>query len=128
MRPVSATEFSRMADTQEVVMHDRCKVGVLAQTADGPYRSDTFTYGDEIACGINQTPAGEASDGSEAGVTGVTCRLPLGTAVTSTSRVRVTKRCGTDTTDEDYAVEGDPHVGQTCIVVNLQRVHGARRG
>lgn len=108
-------------------MHDTCKIGVASTSTDGPYTVQSYTWGSEIACGFNPNPGGESADGAESGVNVAEIRLPHGTTVTSTSRVRITHRSGAAVTEQDWAVDGDPHVGPTGIVVALKAIHGGRR-
>ena len=122
-----ATEIAALATTQEAWMQDSCKVGTLATTQDsggGPI--ETYTYGSEIACGVN-THLGRAarrfydSDGTYL-VADIEVRLPLVTAIAFTDRVRVTKRMGTAVTNVDYELMGVPEVGVSCIVIHGRAV------
>jgi len=128
VNPLSATEISAMRSTQAASMGDACKIGVLTETVSGGHVSETYAYGSEIACGFDMAPRGESSDGAQAGVTPAVVRLPIGTAISSTSRVQITKRNGAAITPEYYSVEGDPDRGPTAIRANLVRVVGSRRG
>jgi hypothetical protein len=117
-----------MRAAQGASMGDACKIGVLSETVSGGHVSESYVYGSEIACGFDMAPRGESRDGAQAGVTPAVVRLPIGTAITSQSRVQITKRNGETITPQYYSVEGDPGRGPTAIRANLVRVVGSRRG
>jgi hypothetical protein len=109
-------------------MQDACTIGALTQGVDsagGP--TSTYTYGSEIACGVNTHPGRGAqgrfydSDGTY-WVADAEIRLPLGTAIAFSSRVRVTKRMGTAVTNVDYDLLRVPAVGVSCIVLYCRAV------
>jgi hypothetical protein len=49
-------------------------------------------------------------------------RLPLGTTIAFSSRVRLTKRMGTAVTNVDYDLLRVPEVGVSCIVLYCRAV------
>lgn len=128
MRALSTGELDRMRDVQDDAMGDECKIGTLSETVSGGHVSESYTYGSAIACGFDASGNGEASDGSQAGITTAALRLPIDTVVSSASRVQVTKRNGATLASAEYfSVVGDPRRGPTCLTVDLVRVHGNRR-
>ena len=124
----SAAEVTALATTQNVWMQDACQIGALTQGVDsagGP--TSIYTYGAETACGVNTHPGRGAqgrfydSDGTywhaDAEI-----RLPLGTTIAFSSRVRLTKRMGTAVTNVDYDLLRVPEVGVSCIVLYCRAV------
>lgn len=129
MRPLSTAELTRMRDTQDDAMGDTCQIGTLTETTTNGYTSEAYSYGSALTCGFDASEDGEATDGTQTGITSAKIRLPLATTVANTSRIRITHRNGAAlATAQDYSVIGDPRRGPTCLTLDVQRVHGGRVG
>jgi SPP1 family predicted phage head-tail adaptor len=113
-----------MQGAQEAAMQDTCKIGVYSRTLDtygGPV--ETWTEGSAIACGVEMTTGQE---NRRADLTAeridATVRLPIGTSIKATDRVKVTHRFGADTTDITYDVVGEIRRGPSGLQVDLQEI------
>lgn len=119
-------DLATMRATQEVYMQDTCRILVYAAgTADdyGEHSAPTYTPGSSIRCGLDQRPGFERH-GAE--LTSIeydgTLRLPVGTTLKETDRIRVTKRFGEDTTDIDYEISSPVQRGPSGLRVLVKKV------
>lgn len=128
MRPISTAETARMRAASNGSMRDTCKLGVLTETADGAYTNASVSWGATIACGLQAVTSATGSGGSEANdsqtpTNQAVLRLPVGTVVDQTSRVRVYSKAGFALpTPQEYAVIGAPQYGSAHIVLNLRAI------
>ena len=109
-------------------MWDTCHIGTATGTSWGASAGgNTWTYGvSEVVCGVNPAKSREVMDNAQTTLTDCEIRLPFGTAVTSASRIKVTKRGGVSlAADEIYAVVGAPRVGPSAVVCACKRVTGS---
>jgi hypothetical protein len=123
----SATELAALGTTQTTWMQDACKIGVYSSGVDsagGP--TSTYTYGAEIACGVD-THVGKAarhyydSDGTYL-YADVFVRLPVGTTVGPFDRIKITKRFGVAVTNVEYDLMNPPEVGISAILCYGRKV------
>lgn len=129
MLPMHPNEFAAMQKTHIAAMRDQC---VLMEPHAGAvrYNKQTTTYTDagSSACGFNPSTAnGSASaevlDSTAVVITKPTVRLPAGTTVAASWRVRITHRNGQALTPAlTFEVVGDPATIGTAIVVELATV------
>lgn len=129
MLPMHPNEFAVMQATHIDAMRDQC-VLMEPQTSAGRYNKHTTTYTDagSSVCGFNPSTAnGSASaevlDSTAVVITKPTLRLPIGTVLTASWRVRITHRNGQALTPAlTFEVIGDPATIGTAIVVELATV------
>lgn len=90
-------DLQAMKETQEAHMMDTCKIETRVQTVDsfGQMVESFPTDSEEVRCGLDMQPGTERHnvDGSVISYD-ATIRLPMGTAVTSMDKVKITKRFG----------------------------------
>ena len=83
----------------------------------------TYTAGDEIPCGYKPTSTREANQDGQVVTANDELRVAIDTAISSTSRVRITKRHGVTLTDQElHEVIGEPSRGPSGLVVLLREV------
>ena len=126
-----AAELAGMRAAQESGMMDRGQVFTYAAGALDDYgnpSAPTYTAGIVLACGLDNL-AGRGSSSREvmAGTAVVMLdarlRLPIGTAIKSADRVRITSRFGEALAETvTYDVIGDPMQGPSGLQVNLKAV------
>jgi hypothetical protein len=103
-------------------MVDRCRVLSHTAATTGPDPISTYIAGAEIRCRYSRAVEGrEVVDGSQMTPTDVTIRVPRGTTVTSSDRIRLTKEHGA-VVSLDYAIVGEPYVSPGQIVLACQHV------
>ena len=119
-------EYAAIRAQALACMRDACKVGVRSAPVSDDPGDVTYTYGAEIACGIEISTRGEVDNGSQVTLTDIVCRLPWGTAIADGSRIQITKQAGaTVSTDNVYAVDGAPYGNLACVRARLKRLTGA---
>ena len=104
--------------------NDRCKI--LTKTSPSstdPEPTSSFSAGSEIRCRFSRTGTREVVDGTAASPVDCEIRVPAGTTVTASDRVRLTKRNGA-TVSEDYAIVGEPWALKGEIALNCQLLIG----
>lgn len=124
MRTFTTTELARMRAAQNSAMQDTCKIGVYSATDDA-YNNPAEAYdysGDPVACGVEHVAPDELQGTGQVPDIDVRLRLPVGTAVKPTDRVRITHRYGEDVIDQDYAIVGPAKCGPTGLVLELRKV------
>lgn len=123
MRHFTPTELARMQGTQVSAMQDACIVLAYSATPDRYGNPQpTYTAGSEIVCGFDPTTDDEVQDSGQVVIADASIRLPLGTAIDSRDRIRVTKRFGVAVTPLDFEVIGMPQRGPSGLVVLVRKV------
>lgn len=117
-------ELTRMKATQELHMADVCLILTRSLATDGyGGEVETFTPGSAVYCGFQATSKREVQEQGQVVMAEAELRLPIGTAVTSQDRVRITYRLGTLlATPVDYEVIGHPTQGPSGLKLTLRRV------
>lgn len=122
MKKFTADELAKMQGTQVESLQDTCIIQAYALT-QGDYGEevDTYTDGSTIACGLNMTPSRE-SRRADMNVERIdaTIRLPLGTSVKTTDRIKVTHRFGVAITALIFEVIGAIRRGPSGLQVDLE--------
>ena len=129
MLPMRPTEFTVMQATHTDAMRDQC-VLMEPQTSAGRNNKPVITYTDagSSACGFNPSTANgvaseEVLDSTAVVITKPTLRLPTGTVIRASWRVRITHRNGQALTSPlAFDIVGDPSTVGTAIVVELATV------
>lgn len=114
-----------MGKTQLSSLQDKCQVGVYS-TVQNNYGElvPGYTWGSEIKCGFDPTGGQERPRPEMTPlIVNATVRLPLGTAINTTDRIRITKRYRTTlTTALEFEIIGAPQTGPSGIVLELSEV------
>lgn len=121
MNTIGATERTRLRATMAETLLDSCRILAYTTGAADAYGMSAVTYtaGSEIACGYEPTASDEVQRENQVIVTDGKLRLPIGTTVTTSDRVLVTKKLGeTLTTQPTYEIVGLVQ-GPTAIVLDL---------
>ena len=129
MRHFTSTELTRMRSTQDGAMQDVCRVGAYT-SVDDAYNlpSVTYTYGDEVTCGLELDPpgfsrSGELQASGEVPVIDARLRLPLATTIDPRDRIRIEQRYNEDlTTAQVFEIEGPVKRGPSGLVLDLRIV------
>jgi hypothetical protein len=126
---LNAADLAHMQAVQVESMIDTCVVVTVA-TVTGAYggQEQVETESAPVRCGLSfASGRGQSSAsilntarGAMPAVDAV-LRLPLGTPVNATSRVRVTHRAGA-VFNQTFSVEGPVMPGRTCLIVGLKRL------
>jgi len=110
---------------QEVLFRDACQIGAATYGASPDPQAASWTYGATIICGEDMSKPDETVDGADATITDGAIRVPNGTLVDSTNRIKLVKRdTETLTVAEYYAVVGTPQRGLSCTVCRVKRITG----
>jgi len=128
---LGTVELAAMRSDVEETLLDTCQIGTEAEASGLEPGADSWTYDDEspVSCGFNASASKEVFDGSQATITDAVFRLPIGTAVTSVNRLKLTHRQGVALdTAEEYALIGAPRRGLTALTVYGRRVVGSSTG
>lgn len=119
--------WDKLRGVQTDAFPDRCQVLTHTESFDA-YNNVRHGYdedGDVIACryyvqtgvvGGNVELLGQ----TEVPWGGTSVFLPLGTAIKSDDRIRITQRQGENVTDEDYEVVGHPFRGTSALIVKIR--------
>ena len=126
MRDLSADELAALRAFALETMQDECvilrRARTYSETSGEPV--EAYTADDSsVACGFE--PTGNVERWRDVlTVTDVDARLrlPFGTSIDQSCRVRVTKRHGQDATAQEFDVASEPRVGPSGIVCDLKRV------
>lgn len=119
-----AGELTRLQATQSAHMPDTCLI-LTRSTLEDAYGGEveTFTPGSAVFCGFKATSKREVQEQGQVVMAEAELRLPIGTAVTSKDRVRVTHRFGIALPSAlDYDVIGHPSQGPSGLLLTLRRV------
>ncbi len=106
-------------------MRDRCEVGTYDTDTTGPEPGESWTYEPETRCRFTRTTSREVLDGNEHALTDVAIHFPVGTTLSASSRIKLTRRNGsTLTSNEFYEVVGEPWYtdDNRVVVINAQSV------
>jgi hypothetical protein len=121
----TSDELARMQAAQSDHMMDTCRLGTKTESqSTSGHVSASFSYGAGVACGFSPkgSKVAERPDGSPV-FSDASLRLPLGTAVTATDRVKLTHRFGVALSpEEEWDVAGEPARGPSGVVVPLNKV------
>lgn len=123
----SPEQLARMQATQQAHMPDACVIehftSGAAQDEHGKVLDD-YVAGYTGPCGINFPAARyEALNGTSEPLVDARLRLPLGTVVNSTDRVRITHRFGVpELTPQTYEIVGSPGPGPSGLICKVRRV------
>lgn len=121
----TSDELEGMQAAQEDHMMDACQLGTKTESqSTSGHVSVSFSYSESLACGFSAkgSKVAERPDGSPV-FSDAALRLPLGTAVTATDRVKLTHRFGVALSpEEEWDVAGEPARGPSGIVVPLNKV------
>lgn len=123
------TDLANMRETQESAMLDQCVIlsfGEEQMDAYG-YKTPAYTEGPLIACGLSFSSAylhREAESAfTQKPLADATLRLPYGTVIKETDRVRVTHRFGiAEPAPVTYEIAGLPSYGPSGVFVKLRRI------
>lgn len=124
MRSFTATELSRMRDTQESAMQDQCIVQTFTDSADS-HNQLIRTWADQpaIICGVDRTGGREVSKADSTVVfADVTIRLPIGTVIDPAYRIKLITRFGEPIDPVVYGIIGEVQRGPSGLVLNLQKI------
>ena len=113
-----------MRSTQDGAMQDVCRVGAYQATDDGYNNpTPTYVYGEEVTCGLDLLRADEQHASGEVPVITAILRLPIGTTVKETDRIRIEQRYNEDlTTPQVFEIEGPIDRGPSGIRLDLRLV------
>jgi hypothetical protein len=125
----TANELASMQATQKSAMMDECLIISKADLGTDPYGMPVESYpdtggeGTTSVCGLNMDPKGEAMGDTQVSLIDARLRLPIGTEISRTDRIRITKRFGLSLEDTLlFKVMGEPRRGPSGLVVDLKRV------
>ena len=106
---------------------DTCTIGTRAALGGTtPEPTAAWTYGSAIRCVYEQTGSVEVLDDTQAALTDVVFKLPLGTTVARANRIKLTKRDGvTLGTAITCEVVGMPFTGMGEITVRARQIVGS---
>ncbi len=122
---ISAADIANMKECAEASMLD---IGVPGSKGAGSGKNPTsgdWAYDDDnpVSCGVNANMSDEVFDGSQQTITDAVIRIPVGTAVSSKNRWKVTHRLGTElSTPEIYAILGAPKLNVAELKLSCRRV------
>lgn len=125
MRAFTPTELANMQGVQVSAMMDTCIVQAYSRTLSSKGSPvETWADGSAIVCGLEMT-AGRESRRANMTVNpyDATIRLPIGTAIKATDKVKVTHRFGVALTiPMVFDVVGEVRRGPSGLQVDLQWV------
>jgi hypothetical protein len=113
-----------MRSAQDGAMQDVCRVGAY-QAADDAYNlpTPTYVYGIEVICGLELMRPAEEHASGEVPVIDAVLRLPIGTTIKETDRIRIEERFNEAlTTAQVYEIEGPVRRGPSGIRLDLRLV------
>ena len=125
MRSPSATQYARLRANQAATLKDTGHVLTFTQEIGPDRRQKPGSYTPGAALSIGYRPASpkEVQDDQEVAIILGRVRLPLGTAVSSKDRIRVTYVDGVALEEPlDFAIYGPPLIRPTIIICNLTKV------
>jgi len=113
-----------MRSTQDGAMQDVCRVGAYTATDDAyNLPSVTYTYGDEVTCGLDLLRSDEQHASGEVPVITGILRLPIGTVIDERDRIRVEQRYNEElTTPQVFEIEGPVDRGPSGIRLDVRIV------
>ena len=118
-------EYADIRTAAQAAMRDTCQTGTRGTPTGNDPGAVSWTYATAIPCGLHVTTKGETVDGAQATVTDAVLRLPWGTVINSSNRVKMITQAG-DTLSPSpvYAVQGDPYQHISNVQARLVRVTG----
>lgn len=120
----AANDLANMQAAQNGHMQDTCVIQTYSRTLDS-YGSpvETYTDGPAIACGLEMT-TGRENHRADMTVERIdaTVRLPIGTSLQSTDRIKATRRFGTAITAIEFEIVGEVRCGPSGIRVDVSKV------
>lgn len=133
MRAMTPAELSRMAGVQTSAMPDECEVLRRTTGAADAYGMPAVTYSvvatapcglehSQIRADASNEAGGRERLGTQVATEVKLLRMPSGTDVRSTDRVRITKRFGQPVTPLTYEVVGVPQAGPSGLLARIQKV------
>ncbi|MCB0106904.1 MAG: hypothetical protein KDE53_13375 [Caldilineaceae bacterium] len=113
-----------MRATQQSSMMDTCVVMTYNAGITDTYGNSGSSYIDTspVICGYKPTGTREVQQGNETVMIDGELRLPIGTTIKSTDRIRLVTRYGEAITPLLFSVVGQPAQGPSGIVVKLRKV------
>ena len=125
MRPFQTAELTRMQDTQESAMQDKCQILRYASLDDSYGNPEaSYTAWPEIVCGVKQLLPREIQQSGEVPVIDAVIRFPLGTKIDSRDRIRVSWRYDVEKLPElsrdEYDIVGPVREGPSGIRVDCR--------
>lgn len=114
-----------MQNTQSEAMQDSCVVYLYTEGSANAlgHATPVYTSTTEQYCGYKPNTTREANEDGQVVLVDAVLRLAIDATISSTSRVKITKRFGATLSPQPlYHVIGDPARGPSGLVVNLQRV------
>lgn len=131
MRKTSAAQYARLRANQDAVLKDTGLILTYAQQigADRRQEPGTFTAQAAIPMGYRPRSPKEVHDDQEVAIILGRVRLPVGTAVTSKDRIRITHINGQAlATAIDFAIYGPPMARPTVVICNLTKITDGSTG
>lgn len=125
MNSLTATELSRMRDSAETSMFDRCVIGRWLPDEVDEFNRPKKNWQDEdefTECGFKIVRNKEAMDDAEIVMVDAELRLPFDTIIDRRDRIRLTHRLGEFLLAErqpTYRIVGEPMHGHGAIKVSL---------
>lgn len=124
--PLTAPDLAMMQVTQQAHMMDTCRLLTFGTGPVDEYgvTRPLYTEGGDLACGFYFGSGRRAeATGSQVPLSDAVLRLPLGTAIKQTDRVRLIARFGIALTiPENFEVVGQPMQGPSGLTVRINRV------
>jgi len=118
-------EYADLRAAAQAAMRDTCQIGTRSTPTGNDPGAVTWTYATAIPCGLSVMTRGETVDGAQATLTDAVLRLPWGTAITSSNRVKLSTQAGVTLSPAPvYAVQGEPYQHVSNVQVRLARVTG----
>lgn len=114
-------------------MQDQLQIGTASggRTSFGNDPGETtwaYDSDNPVRCFVDTSKSLEVTDGTETSMTDAIIRVPLGSAITAKSRLKVTLRYRETISSPDiYAVMGAPKNGRSSMVINCKLVTGESR-
>lgn len=111
----------------EKTMRDRCRIATPTPTIANGEEVLAFNWSTapESKCIYNPSASREVPDGTQATLRDAEILLPIGTSISSTSRIRIEKVFGRDLPSGEYlAVLGIPSTTPSALVVSARRIEG----
>lgn len=120
----TAAELADMQATQSGHMMDTCLIQVFAAGSVNAWNvpASGYTNGSAIFCGYEAVSGDEMQGETEVVEIDGRFRLPFGTAVKPTDRIKLTHRHGVAVTAEYYEIVGQARRGPSGLVVDVVRV------
>jgi len=121
---IGATDLANLQTYQNASMFDTCIIqSYFAALDDYGAEVAVYTDGNAIACGVNMSPSKESRTTTmNVERIDATIRLPIGTSIKATDRVKVTHRYGVAITAIVFEVVGSIRRGPSGLQVDISQV------